>query len=41
MVTHSTFAAMYGHRTIELRDRQVVRDVRAADTPGRVVPLRP
>jgi putative ABC transport system ATP-binding protein len=41
MVTHSAFAAMYGHRTIELRDGRIVHDVRAADTPGRVVPLRP
>jgi putative ABC transport system ATP-binding protein len=41
MVTHSTFAAMYGHRTIELRDGRIVRDVQAADIPGRVVPLRP
>lgn len=28
MVTHNAFAATYGHRTIELRDGRVVRDVR-------------
>lgn len=33
MVTHSTFGAMYGHRTIELADGRVVRDV--------IAPLRP
>jgi putative ABC transport system ATP-binding protein len=41
MVTHSTFAATYGHRTVELRDGRVVREVRAGRDPGaRVVPLR-
>ena len=25
LVTHSTFAATYGHRTVELRDGRVVR----------------
>jgi putative ABC transport system ATP-binding protein len=42
LVTHSTFAASYGHRTVELRDGRVVRDVRAPDgtSPGRVIPLR-
>jgi len=40
MVTHSTFAATYGHRTIELRDGKVIREVRAAPLPSaRVVPL--
>jgi putative ABC transport system ATP-binding protein len=40
MVTHSTFAATYGHRTIELRDGKVIREVRAAPMPSaRVVPL--
>jgi putative ABC transport system ATP-binding protein len=29
MVTHSTFAATYGHRTIELADGRIVRDVAA------------
>src|SRR3989442_14339540 len=29
MVTHSAFAASYGHRTIELRDGQIERDVQA------------
>ena len=40
MVTHSSFAATYGHRTIELRDGQIIREI---DTPradnGRVIPL--
>jgi putative ABC transport system ATP-binding protein len=42
LVTHSAFAATYGHRTVELRDGRVVRDVRAPrDSVGRrVVPLR-
>jgi ABC-type lipoprotein export system ATPase subunit len=42
LVTHSTFAASYGHRTVELRDGHLIRDVSAPDgtTPGRVLPLR-
>jgi putative ABC transport system ATP-binding protein len=41
MVTHSTFAATYGHRTIELRDGQIIREVCAPrGENGRVVPLR-
>jgi putative ABC transport system ATP-binding protein len=32
MVTHSAYAATYGHRTIELRDGQVARDVQAPPT---------
>ena len=41
LVTHSTYAATYGHRTIELEDGRIVRDIRAPrDTTGRVVPLR-
>jgi len=41
MVTHNTFAATYGHRTIELRDGRIVREVRAPRDPtARVVPLR-
>jgi ABC-type lipoprotein export system ATPase subunit len=41
MVTHNTFAATYGHRTIELRDGQIVREARAPrDDGARVVPLR-
>jgi putative ABC transport system ATP-binding protein len=42
LVTHSAFAATYGHRTIELRDGRVVRDVHAPlePLPARVVPLR-
>jgi len=40
MVTHSTLAATYGHRTVELRDGRVVREVRAGRDPGaRVVAL--
>lgn len=41
MVTHNTFAATYGHRTIELRDGRIVREVGIEPEPGRVVPLRP
>jgi putative ABC transport system ATP-binding protein len=42
LVTHSTLAATYGHRTLELSDGRIVRDVRApsATASGRVVPLR-
>jgi len=40
MVTHSTFAATYGHRTVELRDGRIVRQVRAPALPkAQVVPL--
>ncbi|MDX2170567.1 MAG: ABC transporter ATP-binding protein [Deltaproteobacteria bacterium] len=31
MVTHSAFAATYGHRTIELRDGAIVREVRPSE----------
>ena len=42
MVTHNTFAATYGHRTIELRDGRIVREVRAPRDPtARVIRLRP
>jgi putative ABC transport system ATP-binding protein len=41
MVTHNTFAATYGHRTVELRDGQIVREISAGREPGRVIPLRP
>jgi putative ABC transport system ATP-binding protein len=42
LVTHSTFAATYGQRTIEIRDGRMQSDVRAPFEPGsgRVVPLR-
>jgi putative ABC transport system ATP-binding protein len=39
MVTHSVYAASFGHRTIELVDGRIVREVRAAVERGRVVPL--
>jgi putative ABC transport system ATP-binding protein len=40
MVTHSTFAATYGHRTIELRDGQIVREVQTPRAAGaRVIAL--
>jgi ABC-type lipoprotein export system ATPase subunit len=29
MVTHNVFAATYGHRTLEVRDGRIVRDMRA------------
>jgi len=38
LVTHSTFAATYGHRTIELQDGRIVRDAHAP-TRARVVPF--
>jgi putative ABC transport system ATP-binding protein len=42
MVTHSTFAATYGHRTLELCDGQIVREVQAAPLPkAQIVPLFP
>ena len=34
MVTHSTFGATYGHRTIELADGRIVRDVTAPSRPA-------
>jgi putative ABC transport system ATP-binding protein len=40
MVTHSTFAATYGSRTIELRDGRIVREVSASAPVPRVIPLR-
>jgi putative ABC transport system ATP-binding protein len=40
MVTHSTFAATYGSRTIELRDGRIVREVCAPAAANRVIPLR-
>ena len=40
LVTHSTLAATYGDRTIELQDGRVVRDVHSREVSGRVVPLR-
>ena len=39
LVTHSTFAATYGQRTVELQDGRIVRDVRAPRKSGRVIPL--
>jgi putative ABC transport system ATP-binding protein len=39
LVTHSAFAATYGHRTIEIQDGSIVRDVQAPRERGRVVPL--
>jgi len=41
LVTHSTYAATYGHRTVELEDGRIVRDIRAPREPtGRVIPFR-
>jgi putative ABC transport system ATP-binding protein len=34
LVTHSAFAATYGHRTIELCDGQIIREVRAEKAEG-------
>jgi putative ABC transport system ATP-binding protein len=39
MVTHSTLAAAYGDRTLELHDGQIVRDVRVPPDPPKVVSL--
>jgi putative ABC transport system ATP-binding protein len=39
LVTHSTFAATYGDRTIELQDGAIVRDAQAPRERGRIVPL--
>jgi putative ABC transport system ATP-binding protein len=41
LVTHSVFAATYGHRTVELRDGSIVREARAhrLSTVARVVSL--
>lgn len=39
MVTHNTFAATYGHRTLEMRDGRIARDVSAPREPARVVPI--
>ena len=41
LVTHSTFAATYGHRTVELRDGRIIGESRARTTPVRLLPLRP
>jgi len=40
MVTHSAFAATYGHRTVELQDGHIIREVTAPGNSARVVPLR-
>jgi putative ABC transport system ATP-binding protein len=41
LVTHSAFAATYGHRTVELRDGRIVHEARAPkEPPARVIPLR-
>jgi ABC-type uncharacterized transport system ATPase component len=32
MVTHNVFAATYGHRTLEVRDGKIVRDMRAGSS---------
>lgn len=39
LVTHSAFAATYGHRTIELQDGTIVHDAQAPRERGRVVPM--
>lgn len=42
LVTHSAFAATYGHRTVEIRDGKLQRDFRSPGEPAsaRVIPLR-
>src|SRR5436309_9814777 len=39
MVTHSAYAATYGHRTVELRASRIVRDVHADSEPSRKGPV--
>lgn len=39
LVTHSVFAGTYGHRTIEIQDGAIVRDVETPREQERVVPL--
>jgi ABC-type uncharacterized transport system ATPase component len=39
LVTHSTFAATYGHRTVELLDGRIVNDVHARNPEPQLVPL--
>jgi ABC-type lipoprotein export system ATPase subunit len=39
LVTHSTFAATYGHRTVELLDGRIVNDVHACNSEPQLVPL--
>ncbi|HZR81844.1 MAG TPA: ABC transporter ATP-binding protein [Candidatus Binatia bacterium] len=39
LVTHDMFAATYGHRTIELRDGQIVREARAEPEHARHLKL--
>jgi putative ABC transport system ATP-binding protein len=41
LVTHDVFAATYGHRTIELRDGQIVREARAEPERPRHLKLMP
>jgi putative ABC transport system ATP-binding protein len=40
MVTHSTLAAAYGDRTLELQDGRIVRDVRVPSQENKVVSLQ-
>ena len=41
LVTHSTLAATVGHRTVELADGRIIRDVEAPPEPrGEVIPFR-
>jgi ABC-type lipoprotein export system ATPase subunit len=40
LVTHSTFAATYGQRTIEMQDGTIKRDVSAPrESSAQIVPL--
>jgi putative ABC transport system ATP-binding protein len=39
MVTHDTYAAMYGDRTIEMRDGRIVSQVSTPASGGRVIPF--
>jgi putative ABC transport system ATP-binding protein len=40
MVTHDTYAAMYGDRTIELRDGRIISEVSTPHSGARIIALR-
>lgn len=41
LATHNTFTATFGHRTVELRDGRIMRELGAGPDRARLVPLRP
>jgi putative ABC transport system ATP-binding protein len=40
MATHSTYAAIYGHRTVEMRDGRIISEVSTPRDSARIIPLR-